>query len=92
MSGRRCCSTLSAMPRFLLHHTHDRADCRIAFAAWRGFASPLRRSTVLASCLSGGHEIWWTVGAADEQDALSQLPPYVAKRTRAIRVSDVQIP
>jgi hypothetical protein len=80
------------MPRFLLHHQHEAAECPAAFAAWRGFASPLRRSEVIASCLTGGHEIWWTVGAADEQEALAQLPPFVAKRTRAIRVRDVQIP
>jgi hypothetical protein len=80
------------MSRFLLHHTHETAECAVAFAAWCGFSSPLRRHEAICSCLSGGHEIWWTVGAADEQEALAQLPPYVARRTRAIRVWPVPIP
>jgi hypothetical protein len=80
------------MPVFLLHHTHETAECRIAFAAWRGFSSPLRHGKPIGSCLSGGHEIWWTVRAADAQEALSQLPPYVAARAEAIPVRPVQIP
>jgi hypothetical protein len=80
------------VPRFLLHHTHEATECRTAFASWRGFSSVLRHRGALGSCLTGGHEIWWTVRAADEQEALAQLPPYVAERTAAIRVSAVQIP
>ena len=46
----------------------------------------------LASCRSGGHSIWWTVEATSEENALALLPFYVAERTTAIPVSEVQIP
>ena len=36
--------------------------------------------------------VWWTVEAVDEDDALSQLPVYVADRTDAIEVAEVPIP
>ena len=78
--------------RFLLHHVHDPNDCGVAFAAFKGHDSPLRRQVTLASCISGGHEIWWTVDAHTERDALALLPSYVAARTTAIRVAEVQIP
>ena len=80
------------MSRFLLHHSHEAHECRAAFAAWRGFASPLRRRAALGSCLSGGHEIWWELEATSEAEALGHLPRYVAQRTVAIRVSQVQVP
>jgi hypothetical protein len=32
------------------------------------------------------------VEAPDAEAALAQLPPYIAERTRAARVSEVQIP
>ena len=44
------------------------------------------------SCRSGGHEIWWTVDAESEQEALGLLPYYVAERTTITRVSEVRIP
>ena len=53
---------------------------------------PLRHQPTLASCRSGGHAIWWTVEAATETDALGLLPTYVAERTTATSVSEVQIP
>ena len=62
------------------------------FAAFRGFASPLRHSVAFASCLVGDHEIWWIVEAATDLDALRLLPPYVAERTTASRVDEVSIP
>jgi hypothetical protein len=80
------------MPTFLLCHQHDAATCRFAFAAWRGYASPLRRRPALASCLTGGHAVWWTVEVADREAALSLLPPYVASRTRVVAVREVVIP
>jgi hypothetical protein len=80
------------MPRFLLHHHHGPRQCGVVFASWKGHASPLRRRATLASCASGGHAIWWTVEAASEQEALGLLPSYVARRTQAIPVSEVQIP
>src|SRR5262245_31141639 len=81
-----------AMSRYLLHHRHDPAECGVAFAAFKGHDSPLRRQATLGSCHSGGHAIWWTVEAASAQDALGLLPFYVAARTTATRVDDVRIP
>jgi hypothetical protein len=80
------------MQRFLIHHRHDAHECAAAFAAWKGFASPLRRETTIASCLAGGHEIWWEVTASGEASALAHVPRYVAERSEAIRVSDVRVP
>lgn len=80
------------MPRFLLHHHHESRDCGAVFASFRGHETPLRRHSAIASCSFGGHEIWWTVDAATENDALALLPFYVAERTRATRIDDVMIP
>ena len=80
------------MPFFLLHHQHDAPECGAAFAAWQGFVSPLRREPAASTCLTGGHAVWWRVEALDRQAALALLPPYVADRTNAIPVRDVQIP
>ena len=62
------------------------------FTSFKGHASPLRHRGTLASCGSGGHEIWWTVDAASEEEALALLPYYVAERTSVTRVDEVQIP
>ena len=62
------------------------------FAAWQGFASPLRHRVTVASCASGGHEIWWDVEAGSAEEALRDLPRYVAERTNAIRVGEIEIP
>jgi hypothetical protein len=80
------------MPRFLLHHNHEPRDCGAVFASFKGHQSPLRRQPTLASCRSGGHGIWWTVEAATAEDALRLLPSYVAERTTATTVSEVEIP
>ena len=80
------------MSRYLLHHRHDPRECGVVFAAFTGHESPLRRQPTLASCRSGGHAIWWTVEAASEQDALALRPVYVAERTTATSVSEVEIP
>ena len=80
------------MSTFLLVHVHTAPECRAVFAAWTGFASPLRRQPAWASCLSGGHHVWWTVDAEGAAAALRYLPPYVARRTEAIRVHPVTIP
>jgi len=80
------------MPGFLLHHRHDGADCGIAFAAWRGFESPLRHRHTVGTCTLGGHELWFFVDAATPESALAQLPPWLAARTRTIRVGAVSIP
>ena len=80
------------MAFFLLHSRHDEAECPAAYAAWRGFDSPLRRSAPYATCLWGGHEVWWRTEAEDEAAALRQLPPFVAERSRAMRVTRAQLP
>ena len=80
------------MPKFLLCHGHEASECRFAYAAWKGFDSPLRHRPTIASCTSGGHRVWWRVEAADVADALAQLPPYVAERTEAVQVGEVAIP
>jgi hypothetical protein len=80
------------MSRFLVHHRHEPHECGIAFASFKGHESPLRHRAALASCLTGGHAIWWTVDAAEERDALRQLPFFVAKRSTVTRVRDVVIP
>jgi hypothetical protein len=80
------------MARYLLHHRHEPHECGVVFASFRGHESPLRHQPTLASCRSGGHAIWWTVETATEEDALRLLPTYVAARTTATRVSEVDIP
>jgi hypothetical protein len=80
------------MARYLLHHRHTPDECGAVFASFKGHQSPLRHRATLASCSSGGHEIWWTVDAGGEQEALGLLPSYVARRTSISHVSQVQIP
>ena len=80
------------MPTFVLTHSHKPDECAVAIAAWKGFASPLRHGRPLGSCAHGGHRVWWTVEASDQAHALALLPDYVASRTTAARVDDVQIP
>jgi hypothetical protein len=80
------------MSCYLLHHCHEPNECGVVFAAFRGHQSPLRHRATLASCRSGGHAIWWTVQADSENDALALLPFFVAERTSATRVSEVDIP
>ena len=80
------------MSHFLLHHRHQARDCGVVFASFKGHQRPLRHQSTVASCPSGGHEIWWTLDAASEEQALALLPFYVAERTTAIRVSEVEIP
>lgn len=80
------------MPRFLLHHRHQPAECAAAYAAWKGFDSPLRHRVAIGSCLTGGHEVWWDLEAADHESALELLPRYVAQRTDATRIARIDIP
>jgi hypothetical protein len=80
------------MARYLLEHHHEPRECGAVFASFKGHPSPFRHRATLASCRSGGHAIWWTVEAGSEKAALGLLPTYVAKRTFATRVSEVQIP
>ena len=80
------------MSRYVLEHHHQPRVCGVVFASFKGHSSPLRHQATLASCRSGGHAIWWTVEAESEQDALALLPIYVAERTTAARVNEVEIP
>lgn len=80
------------MPQFLLHHHHPAAECAVAFAAWKGFSSPLRHRPAPSTCLAGGHSVWWQVGAEDLPGALALLPRYVAERTNAVEIREVEIP
>ena len=80
------------MPQYLLQHRHQPHECGVVFAAFKGYESPLRHRSTLASCRSGGHAIWWTVEAETEEEALRLIPSYVAKRTTVSRVSEVEIP
>jgi len=80
------------MSRYLLHHRHEPHECGAVFASFKGHQSPLRRRPTLASCRSGGHAVWWTVDTATEEEALRLLPVYVAERTTATSVNEVDIP
>lgn len=80
------------MTSYLLHHRHTEDECGVVFASLKGHESPLRHKATLASCRFGGHQIWWTIDAVREEDALRLLPFYVAERTNITRVSEVQIP
>ena len=92
MSSQSLGSKLGAMTRYLLQHSHTPEECGVVFASFKGHGSPLRHRATIASCRTGGHAIWWTVDADDQEDALRLLPSYVAKRTTITRVSEVQIP
>jgi hypothetical protein len=80
------------MPRFRLHNRHEAHECRVIFAAWRGKTSPLRRQLAASSCLTGGHEIWWDTEAESAEEALGHLPHYVAERTTATQIGEVETP
>jgi hypothetical protein len=80
------------MPHFLIHNTHTADDCGVVFSSFKGFTSPLRGTRTPASCHLGGHEIWWRLDAADEEQAVALLPPYVAGRATVTHVQDVLIP
>jgi hypothetical protein len=80
------------MPLFVLSHRHEPEECGAAFAAWKGFDSPLRRQTAVASCVDGLHRAWWHVDAPDAESALAQLPPFVAQRTEVERAREVTLP
>lgn len=80
------------MPDYLLEHRHTANECAAAFAAWRGFASPLRGEEVQCTCLAGEHALRWRVAADHPDAALALLPRYVAERTEIVEVRDVVIP
>jgi hypothetical protein len=83
---------LQPVPTYALIHRHEPEDCGVAYAAWRGFSSPLRHRATISSCKRGAHRICWTVEAEDARAALALLPPFIADRTEADPVSEVRIP
>jgi hypothetical protein len=80
------------MARYLLHHRHEACECGVAYAAFKGERSPLRHKPAVASCLSGGHEMWWVVEAGSADDALAQLPHFLASRASVTAITEVPIP
>lgn len=84
-------SVTAVMPTFILAHTHDQDECRVVYAAWRGYDSPLRGLDAMASCATGDHRMYWTVEAGSAGEAMQQLPPYLAERTHASEVRRVAI-
>lgn len=80
------------MASFLVHHRHQARECGVVYASFRGEDSPLRHKPTVSSCRAGGHEIWWLVDAESPQGALTQLPHYVAARSTATPINEVQIP
>lgn len=81
-----------AMSLVVLRHTHEPGECGVAFAAWNGFESPLRRRSALCSCRHGVHELVFVVEAAGVAEALGLLPPWLAARSEATAVDEVAIP
>ena len=51
----------------------------VVFASFRGHDSVLRHRPAVATCVTGGHAIWWLVEAEGTQEALALLPHYVAE-------------
>jgi DNA recombination-dependent growth factor C len=92
MWGAAASTHAQRMTRYLLQHRHAAQECGVVFASFKGHESPLRHQATVASCRSGGHAIWWTVEAENEEEALRLLPAYVAKRTTVVRISEVEIP
>jgi hypothetical protein len=80
------------MPTYRLLHRHQPNECSTAYAAWKGYESPLRGRPATSSCSWGGHEIWWDLKASDPDDALRNLPGYLSDRAVATRVGKVEIP
>jgi hypothetical protein len=80
------------MRRYLLHHRHEPGQCGVAYAAFKGHTSPLRHTAAVGSCVTGGHDIWWVVDAPDPEEALDQLPHFVAERSTVTEIREVTIP
>ncbi len=84
--------------RVALQHRHPSRECPVAYAAWRGFDSPLRHESALATCGNGrpdgtaDHLLLWTVDANSKEAALAMLPPWLADRTEVREVAEVSIP
>ena len=92
MSRRSIRANDAPMHRYVVYHRHPPSDCAASFAAWNGFNSELRRKPAPSTCAYGGHEIWWTVAASHEREALAMLPRFIADRSLTFRIADVEIP
>ena len=59
-----------------------------------GTASRARCATVPrpSTCLTGGHCLLWRVEAESRDEAIALLPAFVAARTEAVEVREVEIP
>jgi aminoglycoside phosphotransferase family enzyme len=64
----------------------------MAYLAFKDHDSALRHRSAIASCFSEGHAIWWSIEAADEEEALALLPFFVAQRSTVTHVREVAIP
>jgi len=80
------------MPRFRIVHRHAPDECGASLAAWQGFASPLRKQVVVASCAFGRHQVWWDVEAPAADEALALLPAFVRFRADIQRIDDLATP
>ena len=80
------------MSPYRLVHRHQAHECPIAYAAWKGYDSPLRGLRAVSSCPVGGHEIWFDLEADNETAALAHLPHYLAERSVAVKIGEVSIP
>jgi hypothetical protein len=83
---------LDGVARFMLEHRHTSRECGAVFASFKAFETPLRHVLAVGSCHFGTHRIWWEAEAQSGAEALAQLPRYVAERTTAIRVGDIETP
>jgi hypothetical protein len=92
MSHRPGAANLQACPAICSITKHHPRECSVAFASFKGHSSPLRHRTTVASCLFGGHMIWWLVDAPGPEEALELLPFFVSQRSTAVEVRNVQIP
>ena len=92
MSAAVGCRMLNRCHGSCSQHVHTARECGAVFASFKAFESPLRHEMAVGSCHFGTHRIWWHVDAPSGHEALAQLPRYVAERTTAIRVGDLQTP
>ena len=74
------------MPRYLLMHRHEAAECAATFESWTGFESPLLSGRPPATCRQASHTQTWMVESGDAVSALGLLPAMVAERTDAIEI------
>ena len=92
MSAPQSGCMLTVMARFMLEHMHTAGECGAVFASFKAFDTPLRHRVMPGSCHFGAHRIWWEVEADTADEALAQLPRYVAERTTALPIRDLQTP